>query len=337
MPGSLDRKVNQSMAVKFQDYYELLGVKRDASQDEIQRAYRKLARQYHPDLNKEKSAEAKFKAIGEAYEVLKEPEKRKKYDQLGADWKNGQDFTPPPEWDNYQFRTGGQQGRPGAQGHPGDFSDFFEAFFGGGMNGGPGMGGMGGGRRQARPRPGQTHEATITIPLTDAYHGGSRSVSLDVNEPQPDGTQKRSTKTYDVKIPKGATHGTAIRLSGQGGPGLAGGPAGDLILRLNLAAHPQFKVDGHNLTAELPLTAWEAALGTKVDFQTLDGSVTLTIPAGAQSGQKLRLRDKGLPKRDKTLGDLIVQLKIVVPKTLDDDEKKLYEQLRDQSKFKPRE
>lgn len=328
------------MAVKFQDYYELLGVKRDASQDEIQRAYRKLARQYHPDLNKEKSAEAKFKAIGEAYEVLKEPEKRKKYDQLGADWKNGQDFTPPPEWDNYQFRTGGRGG-PTGQGsgsfEPGDFSEFFESFFGGGQGGGGGMGGMGGGRRQARPRQGQTHEAAITITLDDAYHGGSRSVSLDVNEPQPDGSQKKSTKTYDVKIPKGATQGTAIRLAGQGGQGAAGGPAGDLILRLNIATHPQFKLDGHDLAAELLLTPWEAALGTKVDFKTIDGSVTLTIPPGAQSGQKLRLRDKGLPKRDKTHGDLIIQLKIVVPKTLDDDEKKLFEQLRDASKFKPRE
>ena len=322
------------MAVKFQDYYELLGVKRDASQDEIQRAYRKLARQYHPDLNKEKSAEEKFKAIGEAYEVLKEPAKRKKYDQLGANWKDGQDFTPPPEWDNYQFRTGGSRGGPGAQGGPGGFSDFFEAFFNqqGGMGGGMG----GGGRRQARPRQGQTHEAAITISLGDAYHGGSRNVSLDVNEPQPDGTTRRSTKTYDVKIPKGATQGTAIRLAGQGGPGLAGGSAGDLILRLNLAQHPQFKVDGHNLSAELLLSPWEAALGTKVDYATLDGSVTLTIPPGAQSGQKLRLREKGLPKRDKTQGDLIIQLKIVVPKTLDDDDKKLFEQLRDTSSFKPR-
>ncbi len=320
------------MAVKFQDYYEVLGVKRDASQDEIQRAYRKLARQYHPDLNKEASAEAKFKSIGEAYEVLKDPEKRKKYDQLGENWKNGQDFQPPPGWENFKFRTGGGRGGHEGQFQGGDFSDFFEAFFG--RNAG-GFGGFGG-QQASPPQQGQTHEASITIGLEDAYRGGSRSVSLDVVETGPDGRRSRSTKTYDVKIPKGATEGTAIRLKGQGGPGMAGGAAGDLILRLHLAEHPRFEVDGHDLVAELPLAPWEAALGTKIDFQTLDGSVTLTIPAGAQSGQKLRLRGKGMPKRDHTAGDLIVRLKIMVPKPLTEAQRKLFEQLRDAADFNPR-
>lgn len=319
------------MAVKFQDYYEVLGVKRSASQEEIQRAYRKLARQYHPDLNKSPEAETRFKAVGEAYEVLKDPEKRKKYDQLGEHWKSGQDFQPPPGWENFQFRTGAG-GRSG-QFQGGDFSDFFEAFFG--RHAGGGFGGFGGPQGPVA-QPGQTHEASITIGLEDAYRGGSRNVSLDIVETQPDGRQTRSTRTYDVKIPAGATEGTAIRLKGQGGKGIAGGPAGDLILRIHLAEHPRFRVEGHNLIGELPLTPWEAALGTKADFQTLDGSVTLTIPAGSQSGQKLRLRGKGMPRRDKTQGDLIIQLKIMVPKPLSDAERKLFEQLRDESTFNPR-
>jgi len=320
------------MAVKYQDYYEVLGVKRDASQEEIQRAYRKLARQYHPDINKEASAEAKFKSIGEAYEVLKDPEKRRKYDQLGANWKNGQDFQAPPGWENFSFRTGGRAGREG-QFHGSDFSDFFEAFFGRGASG---FGGGFGGQHAPQPQQGQTHETTITVGLEDAYRGGSRSVSLDLVETGPDGRQHRTTKTYDVKIPQGATEGTAIRLKGQGGPGVAGGPAGDLILRLHLAEHPRFEVQGHDLIADLPLTPWEAALGAKIDFQTLDGSITLTIPAGAQSGQKLRLRGKGMPKRDKTSGDLIIRLKIMVPKNLTEAQKKLFEQLRDELNFNPR-
>lgn len=311
------------MTVKFQDYYEVLGVKRDASQEEIQRAYRKLARQYHPDLNKGKDAEKKFKQVGEAYEVLKDPQKRRRYNELGAQWKNGQEFRPPPEWE--QFRRGGAGPGGFSFRTGGQFSDFFEMFFGGeggrsvfeGAVGGDPFHrhGHGGGRSRA-----QDTEAAVTISLEDAYHGATRQITLQ----GPQGVS-----TLNVKIPPGTTDGTKIRLKGQD-PG-----GGDLLLNVTLAAHPNFEISGHNLSTDVNVAPWEAALGAKVPVRTLDGEVTVNVPAGTSSGARLRLRGKGLPTRTGR-GDLFARVRIVVAKTLNEREKELFEQLQRESTFKPR-
>ncbi len=322
------------MSVKFQDYYASLGVARDASQDEIQRAYRKLARQYHPDVNKSPGAEDRFRQIGEAYEVLKDPDRRRRYDQLGADYKAGQDFRPPPGWQP----TGGQRrqadfdfGDLGGDG-AGGFSDFFESLFGSGRS--P----FSAGRPSAKPRTrrGQTQEASLTISLTDAYHGATRRISLDTIEVGPDGDQVHATRTYDVKIPPGTTDGSTIRLKGQGGRGSDNGAAGDLLLHISIALDPRFRLDGHDLITTLPIVPWEAALGAKVPVATLDGEVLVSIPPGSQSGQRLRLRGKGLPQRRGEHGDLYAELKIVVPKEVTPEARALYEQLAKQSNFDPR-
>jgi len=338
------------MSVKYHDYYKTLGVSRTASQDEIKRAYRKLAREYHPDVNKDPKAEEKFREVSEAYEVLGDEDKRKKYDRLGANWKSGQDFTPPSGWEGFGgFGGAAGKGRTtrinfeDLQGG-GGFSDFFESIFGGGggFGGMGGMGGAGAGRGQTRTAPraraGETVEGALTISLEDAYHGATRSVSLQTASPSAGGQVERSTKSIDVRIPPGTTDGSTIRLKGQGGPGVAGGPAGDVLLRITIAPSPRFRLDDHNLITTVPLAPWEAALGARVDVPTMEGDVTLTIPAGSQSGQRLRLRGKGLPKRGdkKERGDLFAELKIVVPKTLTETEQALYERLRDESEFRPR-
>ncbi len=336
------------MPAKFQDYYQSLGVARGATQDEIQGAYRTMARKYHPDMNKEPAAEAKFKEISEAYEVLKDPEKRKKYDTLGANWKQGQEFRPPPGWAG--ARPGGTRvDFGGGRGGQSDFSDFFESVFGGG--GGMGGGGFGnddfaeamrGGRagagtrgRRAQPRQGQTHEVEITISLADAFHGATRRISLSSTDEEGD----ESTKNFDVRIPSGVTDGSTIRLSGQGGEGQSGGPAGDLLLKVNIAPDPRFRLDPahkHTLLVTLPIAAWEAALGAKVPLATMDGEITITVPPGSQSGQKLRIKGKGLPNKTGDHGDLYAELKIVVPKTLTDEERPAWETLRDSSTFDAR-
>ncbi|MEX0775557.1 MAG: DnaJ C-terminal domain-containing protein [Phycisphaeraceae bacterium] len=357
------------MAVKFRDYYQSLGVPRGASQDEIRKAYRKLAREFHPDMNKAPQAEARFKEVNEAYEVLGDKDKRAKYDQLGENWKQGQEFRPPPGFEGFDFRRGGGPTGPGGatfEFRGGDFSDFFEAVFGarGGAGGGHGMGdfeemlgraagaggasggtsgGASGGRGRRGRNPfeqahapgldqGQDVTSEITIGLEDAYHGGSRQLSLQM----PDG----QTRSLEVKIPAGATDGSTLRLKGQGVPaggnGASAGGGGDLLLKINIAPHPQFTLQGHDLTTMVPLSPWEAALGAKVPVTTLEGQVTLTIPPGSQSGQRLRLRGKGMPKRGGEKGDLFVELRIIVPKTLTDEERTLLEQLREKSKFDPR-
>lgn len=340
------------MAVQYQDYYQTLGVARDAPQEDIQRAYRKLARQYHPDMNKEKAAEERFRKIGEAYEVLKDAQKRKQYDALGANWKAGQEFRPPPGWAG-SSRSGGR----GAGGRVrtsnvdfgdlggGGFSDFFESIFGGAEGGSPfGAGVRPNGRaRPARPSRGESHEVDVTISLADAYHGTTRRISLDVVSRDEDGDESRTTKNYDVRIPAGTTEGSVIRLSGQGGPGAAGGASGDLLMRVHIAPDPRFTVSGHDLAAVVPISPWEAALGAKVQVQLLEGSATVTIPPGSQTGQKLRLRGKGLPvraakgeKASGTHGDVIAELRIVVPKELSDEERRLFEEMKQKSKFDPR-
>ncbi len=311
------------MTVKFQDYYEVLGVKRDASQEEIQKAYRGLARKYHPDVAKSDDAEEKFKQISEAYEVLKDPDKRKRYDQLGANWKTGQDFTPPPGWGGF---GGGGAGGASFEFGGGGFSEFFESLFGG-------LGGRSRGAGGRRAAAGATVEAELVLSLEDVVRGGSKSISLA----SPDAAGGRSTKNYTVKIPVGVRDGSTIRLAGQGRPAPGGGAAGDLLLRVKVAPHARFEVDGHDVTSRLKLTPWEAALGAKVTVPTLDDSVTLTIPAGSQSGQKMRLRGKGLPKgKGEGAGDLYVELRVAVPKTLTEEERKLFESLREVSKFDPR-
>lgn len=333
------------MAVKFQDYYQTLGVSRNASQDEIHNAYRKLARKFHPDINKDAGAEEKFKQIGEAYEVLKDPEKRKRYDMLGSNWKAGQDFTPPPGWENvhFDFQTGGggASGFRFRNGGLGGFSDFFKTFFGG-MGGGMDfdMGDFetaaGGSRAGPGTMRGQDHEAEITISLEDAYRGARRAITLQVAEPDGAGGLRHSARNYEVKIPPGIKDGGRIRLAGQGAKGMGGAPAGDLYLRVRIAPHPTFRVRGHDLEMDLKIAPWEAALGAKADVPTLDGPVTMTIPPGVQSGQRMRLKEKGLPKKGDARGDLYAVIQVAIPKDLSDKERELFEQLRDTSSFTPR-
>jgi curved DNA-binding protein len=337
------------MAVKYLDYYEVLGVSRSATQDEIQKAYRKLARKYHPDINKNRDAEEQFKRIGEAYEVLKDPDKRKRYDMLGENWKTGQDFTPPPEWEF--FRGSRSRGGFGGNGFAtfdfGDlgksgfgksgFSDFFDMLFGG----------LGGhwseepeqsGRRSQR---GQDQEAEITISLEEAYFGAKKTIALETSEMGLDGTVRRSVKNIEITIPKGITDGKRLRLPGKGNAGAGSGPSGDLYLRIRIAPHQQFRVKGQDLEVDVPVAPWEAALGAKLEVPTLDGPVAITLPAGMQSGQKMRLRGKGLPAKVSPAkngkhGDLYAVVKIVVPKKLDPKEKKLFEELARTSPFQPR-
>jgi curved DNA-binding protein len=326
------------LSIKFQDYYAVLGVARGATTEEIQRAYRKLARKQHPDVDKSPGANDRFKQITEAYEVLKDPKKRERYDQLGEHWKDGQDFTPPPGWEGFSFdttggpfqgRRGGRAGRGDAGefrfGEGGDFSSFFEAMFGGGDP-----------RtfrsRTARPRAGRDIESTIAIPLEDAYSGATRTLTFAADESDTSG------RTYDVKIPAGTTHGSVIRLKGQGEPSSSGGAAGDLLLHIEITPHARFTVNGHDLGLVLPIAPWEAVLGGKVAIRTLDGGeVLLTVPPGSSSGKKLRMRNMGLPVRGGQRGDLLVELSVAVPTTTPSDaERKLYEELKRVSTFDPR-
>ena len=342
------------MPVKFKDYYEILGVGRNATADEIKKAYRKLARQYHPDINKNAGAEARFKEINEANEVLCDAEKRKRYDALGANWRGGQEFTPPPGWGGAQYDFGGAQPGGGAfhfggmgGGGGGDFSDFFESIFGA-MGGAGGAGRGSSFRYQQQQSPygmdeemeepsGADQEAALTVTVEDVARGATKNISLAHEQLDRRGAPQRTVKTYDVKIPAGATEGTRIRLAGQGAAGPRGGPAGHLYLTLHLAPHPLYRVNGHDLELDLPLAPWEAALGGKVPVPTVDGNVTLTIPAGTQSGQRLRLRGKGLPKPGgRGAGDLYAVLKIVVPAHLSAKERALLEELAHTSPFAPR-
>ncbi len=251
------------MAVKFRDYYEVLGVPRTATQEEIQRSYRKLARKYHPDVSKAEGAEDKFKEINEAYEVLKDPEKRKKYDQLGPDWKTGQDFRPPPGWDvHFDFGQAGGEQSDFQWGGAGGFSDFFETLFGSRRF----RETHGGARRPGGAvwrQAGADQEATLRITLEDAFHGATRSVTLQSQTVTPEGRISVQEKTYDVKIPPGILPGQRIRLSGQGSEGLGGGPPGDLYLKIEIEPHPVYRLSGRDITVDLPVTPWEAVLGRK--------------------------------------------------------------------------
>jgi curved DNA-binding protein len=327
---------DEFMPVQYKDYYETLGVPRTAKDEEIKKSFRKLAREFHPDVAKDKKrAEEKFKEINEAYEVLSDPGKRNKYDQLGANWKSGAEFRPP-----------GHEGFPGGQGFRGrgqggedpefqfggtGFSDFFEQIFGSRMRGG-GFGARGGfAPEQEYAERGGDIEGDIMVTLEEAMRGSIRSVSVR----RPSGRSVK-TETYQVKIPPGVTEGQKLRVAGHGEAGSGGGESGDLYLRVRLAKHPDFDVDGHYLIYEAELAPWEAVLGTEISVPALDGRVNIKIPAGTQGGQKLRVRGRGLATRDKSHGDLFVVTRIVVPAKITDAEKKLWEQLKRESKFNPR-
>ena len=325
------------MPVQYKDYYETLGVPRTAKDDEIKKSFRKLAREYHPDVAKDKKrAEEKFKEINEAYEVLSDPAKRKKYDELGASWKSGAEFRPPPGYEGF---SGGQAFRGGGQGgedfefHFGGtgFSDFFEQIFGSRMRSGR-FGGRGGfAPEQEYAERGADIEGDIMVTLEEAMRGSVR----EVNVRRPVGRATK-TETYQVRIPPGVTEGQKLRVAGRGESGSGGGESGDLYLRVRLAKHPDFDVDGHDLIYEAELAPWEAVLGAEISVPALDGRVHIKIPAGTQSGQKLRVRGRGLPSRDSGHGDLFVVTRIVVPAKITDAEKKLWEQLKRESKFNPR-
>jgi curved DNA-binding protein len=321
------------MAIEFKDYYEILGVARTASADEIKKAFRKLARIHHPDVAKDKAkGEIKFKEINEAYEVLSDPEKRQKYDQLGQNW-DKPEFQQAPQG---AYRRGGryEEGPSPFEFSGTGFSDFFEAFFSGTRD-------QAGSFRRTSPfadegtmaMRGHDAEADILVTLEEALKGSKRQVT--VRRAGADG--KERTDTYNVKIPAGVREGKRIRLSGQGGPGSGGGPAGDLYLRVVLAKHPDFTVDGADLYHEVPLAPWEAVLGKKVSVPTLDGSANLTIKPGTQAGAKMRLRGLGLPKEDSAhRGDLYATITIEVPESVSETERALWEQLAAKSGFNPR-
>jgi len=314
------------MAIDYKDYYEILGVGKDASQDQIRRAYRKLARKHHPDISKSPDAEEKFKELNEAYEVLGDPEKRTRYDQLGATWQAGYGTGPPPDWEGAQFSYSTDDA--------GQFSDFFRTLFGGGRGAWQEAELRGGATRRRR---GRDHESEIGISLEDAYHGGSKTVDLERVEIGGDGRPVRVRKSYEVKIPAGITEGSLIRLSGQGGEGSGGGAPGDLYLRVRIRPDSRFALHDHDLAYTVDISPWEAALGTKITIPTIDGKVSMTLPQGTQTGQTFRLRGKGMPLGSgSSHGDMLVTTRVVVPTKLTEEEKRLFGELARESRFQPR-
>lgn len=312
--------------MEFKDYYKIMGVSEKAAQADIKRTYRKLARKYHPDVSKEANAEERFKELGEAYEVLKDPEKRKEYDQLRAGgWQQGQTFTPPPEWG-----TQGQSRRTNYTGaDPSAFSDFFNTIFG-----------------RARPEQaryysqglrmrGEDQQYSISIALEEAFHGATRTIRLTSPHLTASSQVVQTTRSLNVKIPKGVTDGQLIRLQGQGSPSLTGGESGDLYLKVEIAAHPYFNLDGSNILLNLPITPWEAALGATITVPTLAGKVQVKIPKNSQAGQKLRLAGRGLP--GKPSGDQYMTLQIKIPKVESEKAKQLYKEMAEIMTFNPRE
>jgi curved DNA-binding protein len=308
--------------MKYKDYYQTLNVERNASQEDVKRSYRKLARKYHPDVSKLPDAEDRFKELGEAYDVLGDPEKRAAYDRMGSEWRNGEDFQPPPNWDEgFEFRGAGNE----AGGQP-DFHDIFEKMFGGAHG------------THARHRPvnarGEDHHAKVLIDLEDTYRGAQRSISLQVPAMDAQGHVSLETRTLDVSIPKGIRAGQHLRLGGQGGAGATPGTAGDLYLEIAFREHPRFHVDGRDVSLELPVAPWEAALGAQIAVPTPDGSVEMTVPAGSVGGRRLRLKGKGIPASPP--GDLYVILNIVLPPADSESAKAAYGAMQQAFNFDPR-
>lgn len=313
----------------YKDYYAVLGVGRDASAEEIQKAYRKLARKHHPDVNKDAGAETKFKEIAEAYEVLKDPEKRGKYDRFGAAWKaRDQGGAPPPGFEEFRFDFGDGGFGTGASG----FSQFFESLFGEAARrqGGRGSwtGFSGGEGRGNWARPGANQEVLLRLTLEEAARGGVRELSLQA----PDG----STRRIKVNLPKGIRPDQTVRVPGQGESGHSGGAAGDLMLRIDLLPHPTFRLEGRDLRTALDVAPWEAALGAEAEIPTLDGRVRVRIPAGTSTGRTIRVKGRGFPGGGGDHGDLYAEVRIVVPESLSAREKELFTQLREASGFRPR-
>ena len=302
------------MGVAYKDYYKILGVAKDASDDAINKAYKKLARKYHPDLNQnDPKAEERFKEVNEANEVLKDPEKRKRYDLLGPNWQDGQHFQRPPGFENMQFNFNGSQGF-GTSG----FSDFFESMFGGGFNQGPGQYG----NFAQHPRKGRSVEASLSLSLEDAFQGGKKNIAV-------------SGRSLEVSIPAGIKNGAKIRLSGQGDPGMNNGPAGDLYLKISILPHARFRLVESDVMYDLTLAPWEAVLGCKARIPTLSGEIDLNIAPGTSSGKKLRIPGKGLGSAS-AKGDQYITISIAAPDSLTEEEQALWEKLRDVSSFNTR-
>ena len=338
--------------MKYKDYYEVLGLPRSATQDDIKHTYRKLARKYHPDLSKLDDAEPRFKEVGEAYSVLKDTEKRAAYDRMGDQWHNGQDFEPPPQWDEgFEFSGANDRGAKDAR-----FSEFFEALFRGEHAGDVGASTRrarhaGAGRDNATAQemedayggvpysaPGEDHHAKVSIDLRDTYRGAQRTISLEAPVLDASGRVVLKSRTLDVCIPKGVHGGQHLRLAGQGGAGFGEGRAGDLYLEIALRPQGLFRIDGRDVTIDVPVTPWEAALGARISVPTPDGTVEIAVPKGSSGGQRLRLKGKGIPASDPagTAGDLYARLNIALPSASSEQARLAYEALRQACDFDPR-
>jgi curved DNA-binding protein len=305
--------------MEFKDYYKILGVERTATADDIKGAYRKLARKYHPDVSKESGAEARFKEIGEAYNVLHDPEKRAAYDQLGARWQPGQEFTPPPDWGaGFEFTRGTVSPEEAVE-----FSDFFSSLFG-----------QFGRQAQSAHAPGEDHHAKIFIELEDAYTGATRGITLRAPHLDAQGRVVLRERTLNVQIPKGLREGQLIRLAGQGAAGIGGAPPGDLYLEVHFAPHSLYRVEAGDVFLTLPLTPWEAALGATVNAPTPTGAVEVKIPPGSQSGRKLRLKGRGIPGQP--AGDLYLILEVVLPPADTERAQRIYHTMARELAFNPR-
>ena len=314
--------------MEFKDYYKVMGVARDATEAQIKQAYRKLARKYHPDVSKEKDAEARFKEVGEAYEVLKSPEKRAAYDQLGQGPRPGEDFRPPPDWNaGFEFSGAGEHG--GAA----DYSDFFESLFGAAGRGATGRGGRSRGGFHAGPGPGEDHHAKVMLDLEASLEGGTRTLTLRVPQLDDQGRLVSKDRVLNVHVPKGILPGQVSRLAGQGSTA-GGDKPGDLFIEVEFAPHALYRVDGRDLYLELPVAPWEAALGASVKTPTPGGTVDLKIPAGSHAGTKLRLKGRGIPASNP--GDFYVVLQIALPPAPDEKAKAAYRAMADALSFNPR-
>lgn len=318
--------------MEYKDYYAVLGVEKKASQDDIKRVYRRLARKYHPDVSKEPNAEEKFKNLQEAYEVLKDPEKRKAYDELGSNWQAGQEFRPPPGWEQGRAHAGRGSHRTSehtfSQEDLGGFSDFFSQMFGGRS-----------GSRETRfegfQQRGQDQHAVVTITLEEAFRGTSKTFQIQIPEIDAQGVMRSSIKTLKVSIPAGAVQGQQLRLAKQGGSGLGGAPSGDLYLQIEVTPHPFFTLQGDDVYIALPVTPWEAALGSSVKVPTLAGPVDMKLSPGSQAGQKLRLKGRGMPGKPHA-GDQYAVLQIQTPPAHTAEQKHIYEQMAKAMPFNPR-